>query len=76
MLEKIMIRKYSFCEHCGILEPFSAMFEDNETSWCLGCAMTNGDITIDEFKEAEKLETQAKIKYLKERIKELKIKLI
>jgi hypothetical protein len=34
---------YPTCEHCGVLEVGSCVFDDGGTTWCLGCALANGE---------------------------------
>tara|TARA_R110000824_G_scaffold12226_7_gene53603 strand:- start:31624 stop:31884 length:261 start_codon:yes stop_codon:yes gene_type:complete len=59
-----------YCEHCRDLEPFTALIDDGGIEWCIGCWPEEIDAetrTLIETKERE-----AKIKYFKKRIKELK----
>ena len=69
----ICFYKDAFCEHCGVLEPFTAVveYEDGAPPYCLWCAHADGEITVAKINEAEREEAKHKIKYFKVRIKEL-----
>lgn len=69
---KIMEFKFPrapFCEHCGDLEPYTAIYFDG-CDWCLGCV---GVVFNKEDKEQiMEIQNQAKIIYFEKRLEELR----
>ena len=70
-IKDIEYKKEPYCEHCGDLEPFTATFEDG-ASWCIWCGL-HGDLqlTEEDKRHIEIIETTKKIGYFKNRIAEL-----
>jgi hypothetical protein len=41
----LKIQEDASCEHCGDLEPFEAMWDNDLCFWCLDCARMDYDFT-------------------------------
>jgi len=65
-----VIRKHTFCEHCGQLEPYDLVLEEaDKLSWCLNCAASEDREPPKEVLECEKA---AKIKYFEMQLQKWK----
>ena len=74
----IVFKENCSCEHCGTLEPFTAVRDDEYTTWCMDC-QDNIDPEDGLIPIPKKIMTQIlnkerilKIEYFEKRIKELK----
>jgi len=63
-----------FCEHCGKLEAFDPVYieDDSGTSWCLYCALANGDLDEEEVEEAAMAAVDQKMDYFAKRVAKYK----
>ena len=73
MNEKIKFEEKPRCEHCGDLEPFTPVYEDEDLNWCLSCAGAEGliKLSIDDNYEIEIKETELKIEHYQKKIDKL-----
>lgn len=65
-IEDIIYEEEPNCEHCGDLEPFTAMVETDPT-YCLDC-FDDIELSEDDKVEINLLETQKKIEYFSKRL--------
>lgn len=68
-IEDIKYEEEPNCEHCGDLEPFTAIV-DTDPRYCLDC-FSDLELSEDDLKQIEIEETKAKINYFKERLEGL-----
>jgi len=69
----ICVSEDVFCEHCGVLEPFTATISDGGTSWCMGCWENSyPNLKKAVKKEIMEEEVSAKIAYYEKRLELLK----
>jgi hypothetical protein len=68
---KLVSKEGAWCEHCGDLEPFTVMFDDGGTKWCLDCAKYDREFceefTAGDIKEAKLVAIDKKIEYFNKR---------
>ena len=69
----VFIEYDSDCEHCRNLEPYSIMWCDGGTWWCLDCArmMDEFNLTEKEIEILKEMSRKKKIEYYKDKIKGL-----
>lgn len=66
---KIVIENNSYCQYCGVLEPFTPIYVENGCTVCCGCAISMSYIDYETYVNACKESIPKKIKYFQERIK-------
>lgn len=71
-LGNVAIDEENFCEHCGLLEPFDAVFCDGDTWWCQDCIYANGyELTENESQLIEDASDRAKVRHYVKKLEEL-----
>ncbi len=67
---KLIFEKDPHCEHCGQLEPYTAIFDDDGCTWCVMCSQEIGNeiVNITEIRIAE---CERKIDYFDNRIDDI-----
>ena len=69
------IKPLPFCEHCGEgHEEFGAEFNDDGTTWCLNCYLSNKKGGYHLYNYYAEMIKAAEIKHLEKKLKELKKK--
>jgi hypothetical protein len=65
-IKDVKFEENSWCEHCGQLEPYTAVVEDG-SQYCLDCMRMNDNFELSEEEryEVEVKETSEQIKYHK-----------
>ena len=67
---EISFSEDAWCEHCGKLEPYSAVIGDECTQWCTVCQDANYGLPKELLEEIEEKEVAAKILYYAKKLKE------
>jgi len=73
-IKDVFYKEETWCEHCGNLEPYTAVVDFDSVWYCLDCAKYDGNfkVTNEEIREIEIIEVDKMIQYFDKRLVSLR----